>query len=327
MTIQQPFLQGVLGPDPTDVRDRMLASLAPVLPSQDILTTLDFRANRAPVGKQNYGSCTVWGTGHQKEYLDGRQYGKPISLSKKFPYHNMKLLSGIWFTQGDFVRNAFRSLVKFGAPLLEDYPDTPEKNWSEYVHKVPSADIYQKALKYRLGSYWSVGRTLLDYLSAQQQYLAPVVSGMPWYESYNKPEPDGRLPLPSGKLLDGHCYASAGWTPGKAWFENSYGDNWGKNGYFYVPFSDFSSYQIWDAWIGLDYVPPKPGEGWVADAYLRTVGFIEGQTVGTTDRLNLREKPLGSVIETLPKGQKLTILDEQVNAGSYHWVKVQIASD
>ena len=334
MIFKKQFIQGVLGPDPTDIQDYQLSSIAPTLKRTELKENLDFRSMLTPVGRQNYGTCTIWGTGHQKQFFDRRQYGKEIDLSKKFAYHNMKVLSGIWFTQGDYIRNAFRSWKNFGAPLTEDYPDTPEKSWYEYAHKVPSAELYKKALKYRLGSYWSVGKTLEDFMSAQQQFLAPVVTGMLWYESYDKTAPDGKLPLPSGKPVGGHCFDSAGWQyagmeMGKLWFENSYGENWGKKGYFYIPFKEFNAHQIWNAWLGLDYVPPKPLTGYVAMDYLRPVVMKHNSVVKTTDNLNVRETPAGKKVGKFKSGSKVVVLDDEpvkakFGSKTYLWQKVKL---
>ena len=166
-------------------------------------------------------------------------------------------------------------------------------------------------------------------MSAQQQFLAPVVTGMLWYSSYNKPTINGKLPLPSGKPVGGHCFASAGWTPGKLWFENSYGKNWGKNGYFYIPFNEFNAHQIWNAWVGLDYVPPKPLTGYVAMDYLAPVEMKHGSIVKTKNNLNVRETPAGNKVGMFKAGSEVVVLDDtpmRVKFGTreYLWQKVKV---
>ena len=116
---------GVLSKDPTDIRDYQLANIQALvkLPEE-----FDLRDKMSPVGRQNYGSCTSWGATAVKEYLDNKEYGKVINLSEKFVYHNTKKISGLWNNQGDYVRNALKSICDYGAPLLEDYPDIREKD-------------------------------------------------------------------------------------------------------------------------------------------------------------------------------------------------------
>ena len=98
----------------------------------------------------------------------------------------MKVESGLWNIQGDWIRSALKAICKHGAPLLEDYPDTKEKDWETYVRKEPSQEIIEKAKEYKGKTYWVVGKTLEDFRQAMFQQNAPVVTSMMWYKSYGK---------------------------------------------------------------------------------------------------------------------------------------------
>ena len=312
-------------PNPPDTRDYQLSSIQPEL--VELPEEFDLRSKMSPVGCQNYGSCTSWGSISVKEYLDNQEYHKIINLSEKFVYHFSKVESGLWNIQGEYVRSALQAICKYGAPLLEDYPDTKEKDWETYVRKEPSAEICEKAKKYKGKTYWSVGKTLEDFRQAIFQQKAPVVTGMMWYKNYN-PGKDGKLPLPGSLESGGHCISSCGWTKDKLWFRNSWNLNFGALGYFYIPFNEFSKHTIWNASILTDIEKSEETTGWCAERYLKELSprFHQGDIVTSTVRLNLREKPTtnSDKITLLKPGQKLEVLEGNIQGGKYKWWRVKV---
>jgi len=318
------FVAGVLAPDPTDVRDYQLCDIQPE--ATELPEEFDLRDKMSPIGYQNYGSCTSWGTTSVKEYLDNKEYHKIINLSEKFVYHFTKVESGLWGIQGDYVRSALKAICKYGAPLIEDYPDTREKNWETYVKKEPSLEIQKKAEKYKGKTYWSVGKTLESFKQAMYQQKAPIITGMMWHESYRAIQKDGKLPIPGTKKIGGHCVSAIGWTKNKLWFRNSWGTKFGNQGYFYIPFNEFNKHEIWNASVLLDI---KPTIGYVAEKYLEKVSsnnFKLGDIVTPTTNLNLRESPTinSNKITLLEPGQKLKIIEGNIIGGNYKWSKIKI---
>jgi len=313
---------GLLAKDPIDVRDYQLAELqAPVeLPDE-----FDLRDKMTSVQRQNWGTCTANMADGVKEFLDKKEYGKEIKLSQKFIYINTKKISGLWDNQGDYLRNAFKSVCQYGACLEETFPDIKRSSWNSYIKDRPSEQAYKEAEKYKGKTFWAVGRTLEDFRQAIFQNKCPVGFGMMWYKSYRSPASDGRLPLPDTKL-SGHAIICVGWTKGKLWFKNSHGTNWGLNGYAYIPFEEFEKHDIWNAYVLLDIkVPKKPEikEGWVADGYLRK-DFIKGDIVYPICNLNFRDAPWGSKLKVLGKGKKIKILGESKKTTNITWQKVKV---
>jgi C1A family cysteine protease len=315
---------GLLAQDPKDIRDYELAeiqSLTEVVPEE-----YDLRSQMTPAGKQNWGSCTCWSACAVAEFWNTKEYHIPINLSEKFVYHNMKKISGLWNIQGDYLINAIKSLCKYGVPETKDYPDKKELSWDKYVKKEPSPEIYKKAEKYKGKTYWSVGRSIKEIQSAIFQNKCPVAIGMSWYSVFNKPAKDGKLPLPSGKKYGGHAFACVGWTKDKLWFKNSWGSSWGKNGYFYIPFENFSKYSIWNARVLLDVQESKQ-TGWVAIKYLRADTYAKGTNLTATTELRVREKPNTqcSVVMVLGKNKQCKILDDEVvEANGYRWQEIEV---
>lgn len=67
----------------------------------------------------------------------------------------------------------------------------------------------------------------------------PVIFGTDWTEAMFSPDEDGFV-APKGQVKGGHCYLCVGFDPvaNAFCFLNSWGDNWGKGGRFYVHAED-----------------------------------------------------------------------------------------
>ncbi|MHA1329995.1 MAG: C1 family peptidase [Candidatus Hodarchaeales archaeon] len=317
---------GVLGPDPEDIRDYQLAEVQPE--AVELPENFDLREKMTSIQNQHWGTCTANSVDAVCEFLDSQEYGREIKLSQKFIYINTKIISGLWTIQGDYIRNACKAVVKYGVCLEETFPDIKRSSWEHYIKDRPSPEAYKEALKFRKKTFWAVNSDLESIRQAIFQQNAPVTIGSPWYQSYFKTDNDGRLPLPSGKMVGGHAYDVVGWENGKLWFRNSWGPRYGKDGYFYIPFEEFSKYTFWNVRIILDMEAPQPKEtiGWVADAWLRSE-FTKGEIAWPTYRLNLRVYPWGRIIKTLNPGEKVKILGETQKTGNLTWQKVRLVKE
>jgi len=248
----QPYKElGLLGPDPKDIRDYQLLAIQPdkvELPDEYCLIP-----KMTSIQCQNWGTCTSHAVDGVKEFLDKLEYQKEIKLSQKFIYYNTKKISNYYFTEGDSLRNALKAVCKYGACKEETFLDVPEKNWQEYIAKEPPFSAYQEAIEFQAKSYWSVPVTLENLKQACFKNQRPLIMGMEWYLSYYDILADGKLPLPK-KVCGGHALIYVGWTKGKQWFRNSFGKDWGYNGYFYIPDEEWSKHKFFpNAWILLDY--------------------------------------------------------------------------
>jgi hypothetical protein len=79
--------------------------------------------------------------------------------------------------------------------------------------------------------------TLNDALLALTQY--PIMVGMNWYSSMFYPQADGRV-VPSGRIMGGHEVEASeiDAVNQRVWFWNSWGEEWGVKGRFYLTFRD-----------------------------------------------------------------------------------------
>ena len=240
---------GLLGQDPKDERDLLASSF---LPTVDVLPeSFNLIDKMTSIQVQFYGSCTSHSVDGVKEYQETLEEGLEVKLANRFIYHNTKVLSGLWNEEGDYLRNAIKAVEKYGVPFEFDFPDVPENTWNQYATKKPSNEVYLKALRYKAKGYLRVDNNLEAFKNALYQNKTPVACGMEWFKSMNKPDADGKLPLPSG-TSGGHAISFVGWDGDKNWFRNSWGKNWGLNGYFYILTNEFTSHNFWDGWILFD---------------------------------------------------------------------------
>lgn len=320
---------GLIGRDPIDIRDYLLSEIQPTaVPLPDIF---DLKSQMSPVEDQNgKGVCyAMAGCGYQ-EYWNTKEYGQRIDLSTRFLVWATKKISGLINEEGDFFRNCLKAIINYGIALEKDYPTNYSLRWQDFI-KEPPAEIIEKAKEFKGKTFWRVANDLESVRQAQFQNKAPTLIGMAWYESYNKPLPDGRLPLPSGRFLGGHAILSCGWEYEKMWQKNSWGTDWGAQGYFYIPFNEWQKHEIWDVWILLDLERPKPElEGWVAEEYLQIADWIPFKAntiVIPIEGLRLRKYPsiFAPILERLKRTDRLEIIGEdRIFSNGYFWRRVKI---
>jgi hypothetical protein len=316
---------GLIGPDTIDNRDLLLAEhldeQAEVAPSVMLID------RDTPIERQRFGSCTANAITGVAQFLNKEEYGRDIDLAQRYVYHKTKVISHLWNTEGDFIRNALKALVDYGAPLEEDWAEGTMK-WEEYVQEVPPASVEKKALQYRARSYYRVDRTVDAIKRAIDQTRHPLATGMMWNKAFNKPEKDGRLPLPkTGENVGGHAVSIIGYDEDAIWFRNSWGKDWGHNGYFYILVKDWDKYALWDNWVVLDVILGKGLEGWVATDYLQPIDLAKESRLLVKANLNVRDQAGGKLVGQLKSGEEVEILEppivKEFLGRKYIWQKVK----
>ena len=118
----------------------------------------------------------------------------------------------------------------------------------------PTAAQAQNALKYKTGAYHRIV-TLSDFLGCLADATPwPVTVGFTVYESFmsDEVEETGIMPIPqSGEQEQGgHEVLCLGYDMTKqlALMQNSWGDDWGQRGYFWMPFRVIQSVDT-DLWM------------------------------------------------------------------------------
>jgi C1A family cysteine protease len=249
-------------PDYPDIRDYTEENLE----LKPLLVKLNFKKSKTPLppkndlrkwcspieNQQNLGSCTANAVAAVVEYFENKSFGKYIDSSRLFLYKTTRNLLRYTGDSGAFLKSTLGALVLFGMP--------PEEYWpydTAIFDEEPNAFCYAFAQNYRCISYFRHDppkTSKSDVLIRIKKYLnsgVPSIFGFTVYQSMQSVDKTGKIPYPSGneKILGGHAVAAMGYddtikiknqagktTTGAILIRNSWGEEWGENGYGWLPY-------------------------------------------------------------------------------------------
>jgi C1A family cysteine protease len=245
-------------PDVPDQRDKFFESETSLqrLTAAPIPKQVDLRAQCSPVYNQGQlGSCTANALAAAFDF-DRHKEGKSfMTPSRLFIYWNERDLEGtVSSDAGAAIRDGVKVLRRIGTPPEVDWP----YDITKFTEK-PSENCFEIAEKNEALTYMRIRRPDANKTFYMQACLAsgyPFVAGFSVYESFESPEvvKTGIVPMPQPgeKLLGGHAIVVVGYDVDKSWFivRNSWGDDWGDHGYFYMPFAYLTNEQLSsDFWL------------------------------------------------------------------------------
>ena len=214
------------------------------------VSSIDLRQNFNSVKNQGaQGSCLAHAIVSIFEYAMKLNQQREFDLSEAFLYYNARHLDdegdvSVYTDTGSRFKPAMDSLQKFGI-ALEKYCPYNEETYD----KKPNEEAYQDALNRRLIAAKNVNRTVFDIKSALTDGY-PVAISLNLYPSFNAV--NGFIPMPSQQEIDAqksdeaketkhsrHAMVITGFCDKLQMFvvRNSWGENWGENGYCYIPYS------------------------------------------------------------------------------------------
>jgi len=218
-------------PDPRDFKFKVTAPIP--LPS-----LVDLRPKCPPIYNQyELGSCTANAMGGAFQFEQKKQGKEDFMPSRLFIYYNTRAIEGtIDSDAGATLRNTMKALVDDGT--------CPEEKWSYIVSKFankPTFCCYQIAKNNQVLQYLRVTHDLNEI----KQCLAqghPIAFGMMLFESFMTQDVansgNAIMPLPNESAIGGHAVLAVGYDNAKNCLivRNSWGENWGDKGYFYLPY-------------------------------------------------------------------------------------------
>jgi C1A family cysteine protease len=249
--------------DKADKRDRIVAPSTVVIPPSYTLPEVA----SIPVKNQGQeGSCTANAGSVLREFLRRKYFqwetdktdAQTIELSAQFLYWVERLIEGTTNEDnGVQSRTIFKALLQYGVcPESEDpYEDT---GWGTS----PPIKCFPDGLKFTIGAYHRIPNFLALKASIASGY--PATMGINVYESFESDQvaSSGMVPVPgpNEQLLGGHEIFAFGysdtqvintsqgtWTGGIL-CRNSWGEDWGIKGDFWMPYAFEPN--VMDIWMG-----------------------------------------------------------------------------
>lgn len=191
-------------------------------------------------------SCTANAIVGNYELLLKMQYPeKFVDLSRLFVYYNARLIDGT-------VNEDIGAYLKDGIKALKEYGVCQEKLWPYNINNFairPSIESYEDAKFRNIKNYYRLD-TLDDMLDALNNNL-PVLFGMLVYTTFDGiTKENSTLDIDNKPSAGGHAVSLVGYdlSAKKILARNSFGDDWGDGGYFWVTFQYVES-EIMDAWV------------------------------------------------------------------------------
>ena len=220
--------------DLPDKRDFLYAAIKPVI---RLPRAIDLRSVCPEIEDQGQlGSCTAQALAGNLEFLDNMPDQLYTDVSRLFIYYNERVLQ-------DTVGYDSGASIRIGIKTLKNDGVCGESFWPYLIGKFdrkPPERCYAAARDHRISSYHRLSR-LNEMLTCLADGY-PFVFGFTVYESFESQAVarTGVVPMPKKgeKSLGGHAVMAAGYDQVKKRFlvRNSWGAQWGKKGYFTMPF-------------------------------------------------------------------------------------------
>ena len=242
-------------PEHQEIAAQLLLAKVSEKPQAELPVSADLRQWCSPVEDQgDLGSCTANAGVAMVEYFERRSFGKHIDASRLFLYKATRNLLQMTGDSGAFLRTTMGAMVLFGAPPEEYWPYETDKFDAE-----PPAFCYAFAHNFRTIKYFRLDPPSISpkqLLIRVKSYLAsgiPAMFGFTVYDSISQADSSGKIPFPikGESVAGGHAVMAVGYddklkivntskkdsqTAGAFLIRNSWGSNWGDQGYGWLPY-------------------------------------------------------------------------------------------
>lgn len=299
-----------------DKRDYVFSSIFGYTPKH---TSVDFSSKVVRIHNQYIQSTCVLESGTaQKEPDEG------VELSVVMPAAYLKK-NGLMSKTGTSLSVWQKFLYDVGVCRRNLITEKYQSSWEEFAdQRVLSQEVMDDGAKHKSGSFGvtfdltTVVRKLDEALEAGKWIL--LQTGADWYSGYNM---SGGLRNPwileyaKGIYRAGHAFMIVGYILNYHGHDvlkcaNSYGKEWGDNGYFYIKFSDFQKmFGKYGVYFNSDV--PKSIAGWTSIYNGRAVQEINGPRVYILEAGKKRHIPDEAIMWMLGITPQNIVTDEDNN--------------
>lgn len=230
--------------DPRDLRDRLYT------PTQTPpRVRVDLRAWATTIEEQDHlGSCTGQAAvgAYELQMFFEKQYR--LDLSRLFVYYNSRLVGGdVTQDEGAYIRDVIKALKEYGV--------CAEVLWPYKIDQFavrPDEGSYEDAKKRTIKNYYRL-IDIDDIIDALNNNY-PILFGMLVYDSFDFVNRDREyiveLPQPKESPVGAHAMCLVGYDQSRKLLiaRNSFGKDWGDQGYCWIPY-DYVKSEFIDMWI------------------------------------------------------------------------------
>jgi hypothetical protein len=305
---------------PEDQRDFVFRSTRRLYLPQSV----DYTNEMTPVEDQgSEGSCVGFACGAMKEWQEKKDWSRPIDLSSRFIYEKARKIDNFPDTQdGTDIRSAMKVLRGDGVCTEECWPYVPQNSGQ------PCEGAESEAAKYKISTFTAIPG--IQDMKIAIVNNGPFVIGIVVFDSWyaNNVHLTGDIQMPTAEEVSiindnpnafgGHAICIVGYddVTQRFKFKNSWGTDWGNDGYGTIPYDYLKDYG-WDAWTTIDVVSPdipqpKPLKiGDEVTGLLNETGDFKVYTINLGKKLNVKlEGPTGPDFDLyIKKGEQPTIND------------------
>lgn len=209
-----------------DVRDYKMVCAAPSIefPAEFELKTVRIKDQR------DVGSCVAHALSSIVEYYNSVQRNDPTEMSIAYIYGNRT--NSEHKGSGMIMRDALDIVTRFGDVPKEEFPYNVEVPRAIELYERNADELYEVGRPNRISEYCRVNTVAAAKLALMAG--VPLVMAMEWFEDMEVV--DGVLTTNYQGYAGGHCMYIYGWDE-RGWkIANSWGEGWGVNGCFVLPY-------------------------------------------------------------------------------------------
>lgn len=236
-------------PDTLDFRDKMYEASLYEVPTEIPLE--EYQRWQVPILDQGQeGACTGFGLATVANYLLRRRkvVSDPNPVSPRMLYEMAKRYDewpGEQYS-GSSARGAMKGWHKHGVCGHDCWPYNAKRTDRRLTDERTT-----DALRRPLGAYYRVNHKDLVAMHSAMAEVGVLYATAAVHRGWEDIDDEGLIPL-SGEMLGGHAFALVAYDRRGFWIQNSWGPDWGKNGFALISYDDWliNGTDVWVARLG-----------------------------------------------------------------------------